>query len=72
MCLASANRVRGGLGFLGPRVAFRYRPRFAPRAKPFNHSAIRPTDHPLIPTHASAGIATYSPGHAPDTSNARW
>ncbi|MCE9567056.1 MAG: ParB N-terminal domain-containing protein, partial [Planctomycetes bacterium] len=29
MCFASGKRVRGGLGFFGPRVAFRYRFRFA-------------------------------------------
>jgi glucose/arabinose dehydrogenase len=72
MCLASAKRVRGVFGFFGPRVAFRYRPRFAPRANPISHSAIRPTDHPPISTHVSAGTAIPRPGHAPDTSNAKW
>jgi predicted transposase YbfD/YdcC len=71
-CLASGNRVRGGFGFFGPRVAFRYRPRFAPRASPFSHSAIRSTDHPPISAHVSAGIAIHNPGHAPDASNAKW
>jgi hypothetical protein len=72
MCLASANRVRGGRGFFGPRVAFRYRRRFARRASPTSQSAIWPTDHPPIAAHVSSGTATHSPGHAPDTSNARW
>ena len=66
MCLASGNRVRGGFGFLGPRTAFRYRRRFAPRASPVSHSAICPTDHAPTPAHVSAGIAIQSLNlHAP-------
>ena len=71
-CLASGNRVRGGLGFLGPRVALRYRFKFAPRAKPNSHFAMSPTDHVPISDHSSAGMAIPSPGHAPETSNAKW
>ena len=53
MCLAWANRVRGGFGLFGPRVAFRYRPRFAPRANPTSHPAIRSADQTTLRTPAS-------------------
>ena len=71
MCLASANRVRGVVGFFGPRTAFRYRLRFAPRASPTNHSAIRPTTRRSRPT-SRPGSRSTAPGTPPDTSSARW
>lgn len=64
--------MRGDLGFFGPRVAFRYRFRFASRAKPNSHLAMSPTDHVLITDHVSVATTIYNPGHAPDTSNAMW